>query len=117
MKRSPKTITSDCHTCRRPDWTRKIDYSLETEEEAGKKFVVEGAPSNAELVRAHLGAEASTAIVEAIGIAKVVRRPVAFFFNCTLVVVYRDSKPEDVYSSWYTARYGKTPEAAFEEEH
>ncbi len=69
-----------------------------------------GAPPDSIWATTRGTAHIREATLEASELARRANRPVAFDFNDLLVVVRPHDDPEEVWRSWWLAKYGETPE-------
>lgn len=109
MKREPKTVTSTCHCCHRPDWTRQVGYNLTSREESSFPIEVKGLPSGFEPMWA--SGMIYGAVEEAIEYCIAANvHGVGFEFNGHVVLVTAQSDKDKVIREWWQAVYHETPE-------
>jgi hypothetical protein len=125
MIRTPKEWDESCRECGGSGHVHRQErFVLWTPEEGaaaglGKKFFHIDAkydvPRDAYVCVAQAGASIFEACEEAIDIARIARRPVAFEFSGAVAVCFGTSDPEKVAKAWWNRAYGKSYEQSMKD--
>ena len=122
MKRTQKEWNGPCRNCGGTGTVHKRQtFALWTPEEyewAGRPPTLPSSsnvPENTYVCEAAPGASINEAVREAIEIASVVKRPVAFEFNGVIAICSEASDAETVVRLWWRRAYGKSYEQSMSE--
>ena len=115
MKRQPQYIIGPCTHCGRENWTRKVPYSLRTQEEYGNDPIhVKGLPIGYEPMEAGCGSSIHEAVKEAIAYCQNYNViGVGFEFNDKTVLVGPTSDAAAVVDAWWKERYNESQAESF----
>jgi hypothetical protein len=112
--RTPKKWTEPCRECGGSGHVQKREYfALWTPDEYEGTETLDpkhDVPQNAYVCTAVPGSTINEACREAIGLVKLVNRPVAFEFNGAVAVCHQDSDPDRIVRAWWLKAYGETYE-------
>lgn len=117
MKREMRTKV--CAHCRGKG-TITTHYAILTEDEQRAIFKREpkdivGAPPEAERAFSDTGAPIYECCDEAVELARIIKKPVAFNFGGKLVVAYPDSESDQLMRKWWKEVYHKSYEESLKE--
>jgi hypothetical protein len=114
MIRPIKYVTETCRCCNRDGWTRRVQYSLFTEEEYGNPIVVKGLPRGYTPLMAYAGSSVYDAVKEAIEFCQTYAyRGAGFEFNGKTVVVTSAADADKIAGKWWKDVYGETQAESF----